>query len=400
VKSVNQIAAGLLAASMASFLPLAHAAPTLVVNGGSPIEILTPPGFSYSAGAGGTTGDLAVTTTGFVFCANIGAGENMPVVLRPQRSRWTLPSGNDGLLAYSGGRLAINESAETSLACAVRDEAGKLRSPYSGHGDFLFTDSWEDAYSPARQLANLVNWIPVRDFSWLEPEWSMVPTDSCTWDNVENVARHGEDTLCAAATGVRPIAGGSQNHPDYGDRAPTMWTKTTSNNFIYLARIDTRFGQPSGTPNSHFQSVPRPAEGADTPSSVDVAIRDAYDSDYLMAAGTYCFLRKLPTVLDDNVCTGPDVQYSASLGGPSGLVNDRVPLSVSFNPAASLFVAVVRQKRTSGGSSPSSCQPNAAIAVIPDPAVARQFAGDEFIGDDVVFGFRNEDSFDWMGCIP
>ncbi len=392
--SVKKYAAGFLAATIASFLPLAHAAPTLVINDGAPIDILTPPGFSYAANTGGTASELNVTSAGYVFCANIGNGSGvLATTLQPRRARWTLSGANDARIAYSGGRLAINEGTQTSLACAARDAVGQIGSPFSGFGDYLFSDNWEDRYAADTQFANLANWKPVHGFSWSTPDWTMVPNDSCTWDNSVNFPHLEESALCAAATGVRPLANGSTNNPDYGDRAATMWTKRTVANYIYLARIDTSYAGQHGAPNSHFVvSSPRPGE-TNTPSTIEVAIRDAFDSDYLSPNATYCFRNTLPATLDDNVCSGPGVYYTGTM---NGIVAESLSLGVNSVQARSLYIAVKRPKI---GSSPSSCQPYAAIAVIAEPDVARQFGADEFIGDDVVFGFREDESFDWMGCI-
>ena len=408
VMSLKKHAAGLLAVSLASFVPLLHAAPTLVVNGGSPVDIQTPPGFSYVANGSGTSSELGVNVDGFVFCANIGAGTGAPVTLQPLRTRWLLPSGNDGRIAYSGGKLGVNHDMETSLACQMRDASGRIRSPFSGYGDVLFSDDWEDFHSQERQYSNLVNWKPTRAFTWLSPNWSRVPNDSCTWDRNDNFPRLDETALCAAATGVRPNASGSPNNPDYGDRAPTMWTKRTTANYIYVARIDASYGGQHGTPNSHFAGgSPRPVD-VDTPSTINVAIRDAFDATYLSANATYCFLSKLPGSLTDDVCNhavNPDAYFTNTLpntpldpNSSRGIMVETLPLGVNTVQARSLYIAVVRQK-AAGGGSPSACQPYAAISVIPQQDVARYFAADEFIGDDVVFGFREDEAFDWMGCI-
>jgi len=395
--SVKKFAATALAATAAaSMLSPATAAPSLTINDGAPVDIQT---FSYVTDAGGLASTLKVSTPGYVFCANVGSATATPINMQPQHDRWALPSASDvPTVVYTGGVLAINKQVETSLACQVRGALGELRSPFSGFGDMLFRDSWEGLLG--QQLANLVNWQPVPAFSWSEPDWTQIPNDSCTWDLDPNVPVSREDSLCAAAAGVRPVAGGSQNDARYGDRAPTMWTSSTTSNFVYLARVDTRFGVPIGAPNGHFsEGAPPTLPTQQQASTVDVEIRDAYDSTYLSASGTYCFLRQLPTTLDDNVCSGSDVYYSHSLAGnPGGILSERIPLSVGFTQAASLYVAVVRQK--SGGSSPAACQPTAAIAAIADPSVSRHEGGDEFIGDDVVFGFRPGDSFQWMGCVP
>ncbi len=395
--SVKKFAASALAATAAaSIVSTAAAAPSLVINDGEPIDIQIPPGFSYVTTAGGSASTLKVGTPGYVFCANVGQAIATPVSMQPQHDRWTLPTAGDiPKVGYSGGVLSINQQTETSLACQVRGPLGELRSPFSGFGDMLFRDNWEGLLD--QQFANLVNWRPVRAFTWSAADWTQVPNDSCTWDLDPNLPVASENSLCAAAAGVRPVAGGSPNDARYGDRAPTMWTLSTTSNFIYLARIDARFGVPNGAPNSHFPPA-TPPQGPEQASTVDIAVRDAYDSTYLSANGTYCFLRQLPATLSDNVCSGGDVYFSHSLVGADGILSERIPLDVGFTPAKSLYVAVVRQK--AGGGSPAACQPTAAISVIADPVVSRHEAGDEFVGDDVVFGFRPGDSFSWMGCVP
>jgi hypothetical protein len=386
----------LAAVAAASIIPAAEAvaAPHLVINGGAQIDIKSPPGFNYVATGSGAASTLNVTTEGYVFCANIGMIYQTPVSMQPQHERWSLPSANEiRSVGYSGGTLSVNGNLDSSLACQVRGASGELATPFSGFGNMLF----HDGYDPfaARQFSSLVNWQPDSAFSWAAPDWTQVPNDSCSWDMNPNTPVVPESAVCAAATGVSQVAVGSQNDTRFGDRAPTMWTATTTANFIYLARIDARFGPQDGAPNSHFPVGARPAPQPDSGSSIDIAIRDGYDSTYLAGAATYCLLRELPATLTDNVCSGQAVYFSDTL---TGNLEERIPLDMGWTPAKSLYVAVVRQK--SGGSSPATCQPTAAIAAIADPDVSRHEGGDEFIGDNVVFGFRPGDSFEWMGCVP
>lgn len=375
------------------------AAPALIINDGAPIA---SSGFTYVTSGGSSV--LDVTTDGFAICANVGSYQATGLTMQAHNARWTMPIANDlRNVSYTGGVLNVNRgfstfSPEGSLGCQVRSADGKLSSPFSGFGDGVFRDGWEG--ESVVQFGNLVNWMPVEGFSWSTPDWRVVPNDSCTWDLDPNSPQTADSSVCAAVTGVRSVAAGSQNDARYGDRAPTMWTATTSGNFIYLARVDARFGEQDGAPNSHFPVGTPQRPDQSQSSSVDVMIRDAYDSNYLAANGTYCLLRQLPAVLDDNVCASGDAYYSHALVGtnnPKGFVQERVPLVAGFNTASSLYIAVVRQK-LAGGSTPSACQPNSAIATIIDPGVARNENGDEFIGDDVVFGFRNTDAFPWMGC--
>jgi hypothetical protein len=193
-----------------------------------------------------------------------------------------------------------------------------------------------------------------------------------------------ETTLCAAATGVRPGGG------EFGTRAPTMWTTTAGSNFIYLARIDARLGPQEVPPNSQFNGLMAPEQIEELPSNVDTQIRDGYDSQYLSAAGTYCFLSELPATLNASVCNG--ATYSGSL---NGVLDEEVSLSLSFPaaPATSFYVAVVRATTTDF---PSIHTPIAGIAVMSDYLVVREEQGDAFVGDNVIFGFPGNGGFQWM----
>lgn len=399
--SVKKFAGNLFVGTVAavSILSTAAAAPSLVINDGAPVSIKMPPGFSYAANASGTASILDVTTDGFVFCANVNAGTVPPstiVTMEPQHLGWTLPvAGDIRGVSYTDGVLAVNKGAgnftpETTLNCQMRGQVGEIATPFSGFGDFLFRDGLDSFVEV--QYSNLVNWLPVPDFSWDNPDWSKVPNDSCTWDQDPNSPAIAENTLCAAAAGVRQIAPNSTNDARYGDRAATMWTKSTSTRFIYLARIDSRFGPQQGVPNANFPAG-TPQQVGQT-SSVDIALRDGYDSDYLSAAGTYCLLRELPATLTDNVCSDPAVYYSDSVNGN---LSERITLDTAWAKAKSLFVVVVRTKSNDPDDQPPINTPVAAIAAISDPGVSRNEGGDEFIGDNVVFGFPEGQGFPWMG---
>lgn len=381
-------AAAVLAASFSSNASATSA--TLVVSNGAPVSIVSASGFSYAAIPGGGASTLNVNTEGFLFCANVysDAPPVATITFAPGHTRWTLPSVIDVRnVGYSGGVLNVNQNGpESSLACQVRGPDGKVSSAFSGYGNFTFRDSFES--DTVAQFENQVNWVPVPGFNWLAPDWKVVPNDACTWDMTTNLPQVTEDTVCAASAGVRPPAVGSQNDARYGDRSPTMWTKTTVNKFVYLARIDARFGLMQGAPNASF-SPTTPPQHATSSSSVDIAVRDGFDSNYLSATGTYCLLRALPTVLDENVCSDSAVYSSHSF---SGNLLERVTLSDGWEKSKSMFVAVVRSRVSifNGGA------PIAAIATITDPGVSLHEAGDEFIGDNVVFGFVEGEHFPWM----
>ncbi len=364
----------------ASFGQVAHAQVSLTINEEAPLSVLpsvkVPAGMSFATTTLGTR--LSVNTDGFLFCANVYYSSSpipqTAVTLTPGHTTWTLPSAFDlQSIAYSSGGLSVNRalngaSLQTSLSCRSRGPNGEITSPFSAFGDV-------DWYTPA--------------------DWAQVPTDSCTFDGNPNNPKTVEGSLCTAASGVRPSASGSLNNGAYGDRAPTMWTwagPVSGANFVYLARVDTRFGQQTGGPNTHFPSASGPQTQA-LGSSVDVAIRDGYDSAMFQDSGQYCFLRSLPTTgFNAGVCADPAAYFVGTLNG-----NLSETISVdSFAPAKSFYVAVIRQFKVTPPSMTSPL-PVAAIAVLADPAVVREERGDGFTGDDVVFGFMpNSPGFSWM----
>lgn len=400
----------------------AQSAPALIVGDGTSVPITSPTQYI----AAGSTSTLRATAAGYVLCANvdIGAGVSPGMVsFAPLRDGWSLPTAGDvQTVNYNGGILYINKSTATSpltttLVCQLRDGEGKVATAYSAYGDRLFDDTF-DLDANARQRSYLANWAPAANlgFHWSAPDWKRVPNDSCVWginpnnstedSDYEDVPQIAESGLCAAATGVRTAS--SQNDARYGDRAPTMWANTTtSGKFVYLARIDARLGPQSADdlPNSHFVSTGELPHGSTPAASfVDVAIRDAYDSNYLAPGATYCFLNELPvdkmdgSNLRDDVCASSHAYFTGTLnaGSNDGNLYERISLTpYGQGRIQSLYVAVVRA-RTAGGSI-ASCQPAAALAVLPNPDYSAQNGGDAFTGDDVVYAFRNGDSFSWMG---
>lgn len=386
--------------AVASFGHVAHAQVSLRISDEAPLAVL-PVGTSFATTTQGTL--LSVNTDGFLFCANVyypypaSPVPQTAVTLVAGHATWTLPTAFDlQSIAYTNGALNVNRalngaSLQTSLTCRARGPNGEMASPFSSFGDQIFRDNYE----PGARLASTLNWTPpTTGFDWYAAaDWVQVPTDSCTFDENPNRPQSVESSLCTAASGVRETASGSLNNPAYGDRAPTMWTWTgpvSGSNFVYLARVDVRFGLQSGTPNSHFPSANGPQIQA-LGSSVNVAIRDGYDSAILQGSGQYCFLRTLPTTgFNAGVCSDPAAYFVGTLNGS---LSETVSVD-SFTAAKSFYVAVIRQLKVAP---PSTALPIAAIAVLPDPAVVREEGGDAFVGDDVVFGFMPGSSgFPWM----
>ena len=403
MSSVKLFKGSVLAGALASVLAIptaaAQTAPSVsvLVNDEAPLTVPSSPGFSYVAGA--TTSTLSVTSDGYLLCANVyptGAPGSAMTVLAPGHLRWILPSATDvRSVTYTGGALSINKPAtglspETSLVCHVRDAQGKIANPFDAFGDGIFDAGYESVM--ATQYGNMVNWRPSQGFSWDQADWSQVPPDSCNFDGTSaDTPRVSEGTLCAAASGVRPST------KAYGDRAPTMWTGTVGSSFIYLARVDVRIGAPTAAPNSGFYVPPTTAaQTADWSNSVTTEIRDGFDSQYLSAAGTWCFLNSLPSnaTLDATVCANA---ASTSTGTLNGALAENVTVSIStpHAPITSFFVAVIRTINTNNP--PAISTPVAAVAVMADPGTVRHDGGDGFVGDDVVFGFPGTGGFPWMG---
>ena len=388
--------AGCVFAGAAASIPMvaaAQAVPTLMVNDESPLALSA---FSYVA-TGSSTSELKVTSDGFLLCANV--GPTLPTTskkLTPTRPRWMLPSVSDlQTLGYNSGTLRVHKlttasSIESTLTCAVRGADGTAASPYSPYGDLVF----RDAFVPTRDrlYGNMVNWAPTAEFNGWAPKGdgvlSGVPTDPCTLDLNVDTPLVTETSACVAATGVRPAAGQT-----YGERAATMWTAVSGTKFVYLVRIDARLGPQSGPSNGNFPPPP-PVVNAPAASSIDVAIRDAYDSNYLAPTASYCFLRALPagTALNANVCSDAAMLSTHSA---NGVLQERIGLDAAQFKATSRYLAVVRDI-VPGGSLPAYETPIVAMAVFASPDVVRHEAGDAFTGDDVIFGFPYNSVFSWM----
>jgi len=399
MSSVKKIAVCVLAsgALCASVTAMAQAARVLV-NDEPTLDIVAPdtqtPGFSYVTT--GTTSQVNVNTAGFLFCANVPAGAGS-ITLAPQHVRWTLPMANDvESMGYAGSTLKINKpgsglSTETSLVCRVRGPQGDIYSPFSAYGEAAFRDGFEPFADV--QYGNLINWKPTREFNWSQPDWADVPTDPCNFDlSLQDTPTVSEESLCVAATGVRPVAGGDS---PVGVRAATMWTQSVGSNFIYLARIDGRLGPQATGPNLGFSTGATTDDTAGSPNSVTTQVRDAFDSRYLTASGSYCFLTSLPSSLTTHVCDGAPVGGSLSENVNGGVVTDSFALSlIPSSPTASFYVAVIRT--INPNDPPTISTPIAAMAVMTDPGTMRSEAGDGFTGDDVIFGFPGDGSFPWM----
>jgi len=435
---VKKFAGLVLAGAVAVSLPgFATAQATLVLGNDSPLPVST---FSYVAG-GSVTGELKVTSSHYILCANVGPG--MPTsyrVFSPARERWTLPSVQDmQSMRYGGSVLRVNESeSDTTMVCRIRTPNGTVTDPF-GHEDDRILLGTFDLPTRDEWYASMVNWQPngnyLADVNGGFVGWSPqgdsvlpgVPTDACTFDahNVSGLNGDAiggppgtppggsgpvpdlplvhEASVCAAATGVRPATASSSDpavDSDYGVRAATLWTRGwtegSTQKFAYLARVDGRLGVQGANdlPNSNF---PQGFDGiAITPTahSVDIAIADAYDSDYLEPVAQYCFLSELPTNLDSAMCA-PGASGLIYADTANGNLRERIVLDLGTVRANSRYLAVIRNVKV-GGTQPTIDTPVAAVSVFASPDVVQYENGNAFTGDDVVFGFPGSNLFPWM----
>ena len=434
---MKKFAGLVLAGAVAASLPaLGAAQATLSLGGGSPLPIST---FSYAA-SGSVAGELKVTSDSYILCANV--GPDYPTSLRtfsPMRERWTLPSVQDmQSLRYSGSTLRINDSAVASaIACSIRSANGTVSSPFGPYDDLLLLGSF-DLPTRDQWYASMINWQPNGNYAsdgngrfagWSPGHDSLlpgVPTDACTFDQraaaglqgdgiggpgdpgqpslVPDLPLSREVSVCAAATGVRPVSGtGPSSAPavnsDFGVRAATMWTRAwtegSTPKFAYLARVDGRLGIQGANelPNANFPQAPSGGGAVPTANSVEIVVADAFDSTYLEPVASYCFLRALPATLDATTCAGsnPGLIYADTANGN---LRERIVLDLGTVRANSRYLAVIRNVKVGG--EPAIDTPVAAVSVFASPDVVQYEAGNKFTGDDVVFGFPGANLFPWM----
>jgi hypothetical protein len=383
--SVARISAGL---AVSAFFASTSFAATLVVNRESPLDIAGDPGFTYLVN--GDSGSLNVATAGFLFCANIvtqGQQIQTPVTVIPQHGSWRLPIAQDVLgVSYNASQLSVNKAQQSTLVCHSAGAQGEMA---SGLTDGIFRNAYES--KTREQFPNLINWIPSQGFDWNNPSWSVVPTDPCS-PSVDQPAAVDENVTCAAVSGQRSAGAGATM------RAPTLWTGTDGSNFFYVARVDARYGAQTGVPG--VASMPVLGEAPQGTGSAQLTIIDAYDSGvvgvgggYLSDDGTWCILNQFPTALSLSMCNG-----APSSGALNGTLGGNFPgFSVGVPPLGqqqvSFYIAFMRRII---GAPPAVNEPAVAVSIMVEPSVVAE-GGDEFKGDDVMFGFLPASTgFPWM----
>lgn len=400
------------AAASVSFIGSAHAQTAATVTINNSVQAVQTPTTASTAGIAysqsGTSSLLKVYTSGFLFCGNPTTPGSSLITLQAAHEDqtftpahpWAFAAATDvANVSYVGNTLNVNRTANgpwwTSLVC---NGVGALGDMLSGLSDGIFVSGFDSA--TATNYSNMVNWMPDPQlgFDWSQPTWDEVPANPCI-STVAQPMAIAEDTACAAVTGVRPDA----TQPLLNQRAGSMWTNSTeSSKFTYVFRVDVRAGaqQASQSPTqinlpAQFSTPSATTNGSVTTSDtvgVNVTVVDAYDSTYLKGTGSYCALSQLPATLNSAVCTGHATPLS---NGPLSLSFSTTPPPYSGG-ISSFYVAVVRDIN---GSHPSDTTPVVGASILIDSAtLTLSPAGDQFVGDDVVFGFMSDagSGFPWM----
>jgi len=390
-QSVAKIFAGLTASVI--FAPASWAV-TLTINSQS-VTVQTPTtapsGIAYVQN-GVDNSSLTVYTNGFLFCDNVYPDEQSPideVTLTPAHEdqgfapahRWAFSTAKDvRTVAFTGTSVLVNPALVTTLSCRGVGAFGEVASAVS---EGIFDNGLESATST--NYANLINWIKPQGFNWNNPDWSQVPADPCN-PTVGQPAEVEETVSCAAVSAARP-AGASAPV-----RAATIWTATDGISFTYAFRVDNRFGEqiPGEAPNFQVPAADN-VDAVDASTASKVSVLDAYDAAYLAAGAHYCLLAELPTVLNSSACSG----------SPATTIEGTLEYKFAVQPppvgpgSSSFYVVVNRQ--IGQGSHPNLTTPVVGVAIVVDPVLVAE-GGDQFIGDDVVFGFTPgaTSGFPWM----
>ena len=344
--SAARILAGLAASAL--FVPAICAAARVQVNDEAPLDLQSPPGFTYTTGGANAT--LSVATTGYMACANItnDVGSMLTnISMVPQHGQWRFPGAVDLRgVGYGTGTLAIGRNSagtiNSSLTCHTAGAEGEILQPLS---DGILSTGFDSKM--VEQFSNLVNWVPGQGFSWSNPDWTLVPTDPCT-PSVDQPARADETVSCGAVSGAKPgVSTGTV-------RSPTLWTESDLVNFYYVVRIDARWGEPTGGLQDSGSVLPS-TNLPQTNYGTVYKIVEAYSrgvtgvgGGFLGDTGQWCLLESLPSALDSNVCNGSPV--TGTMNGPfvsaETPTDNNIVVSVGAAPFAtprvSFYMAFIR----------------------------------------------------------
>ncbi len=391
-------------------LSAATAAPSLIVNQDN-IALQTPanaPALRYQA-EGPSSARLTAYTDGYLLCANVGSPMASSIVqLVPRHEtadqhQWTFPSAVDAFpVTYRGDTFTINRQAgglrASTLTCNPLGPQGEWTSPFM---DSIFADGfWKSTEVVANNYRNMVNWNPpsgalMPPYDWSNPMWGQLPQDPCILgSNDTGSMRADESVACGAATGIVPagIAGAT--------RGPIMWVHTWFDGgtpkLTYVFRVDASVGAQANRLSNRFE-LPRQL-GGDVTGLENFAffgVRDAFDASYLSGEGNWCTLAQLPGALDASTCDAAGDAQPLLAEDPFVRVDFPLgtwPGDVEFRHA-SFYVAVTRNIV---GSQPAANVPTVAASIFVEPAVVSE-GGNQFRGDDVIFGFvPGSPGFPWM----
>jgi hypothetical protein len=395
--SAARFLAGLAASAL--FGPALCAAAQVKVNDEAPLDLQSPPGFTYTTG--GSTATLTVATTGYMACTNIPANSSSAMTnisMVSQHGQWRFPSAIDVQgVGYGTGTLAIGRNAAgaigSTLACHTAGAQGESYEPLS---DGIFGGGFDS--KTVEQYSNLVNWIPGEGFSWSNPDWSQVPADPCT-PSSDQPARANENVSCGAVSGVQAGANGPE-------RGPMLWTYSDLVNFYYVVRVDARWGAPNGGIPESGSVLPTTTHQPQMQNGTEYKIVEGYSrgvvgvgSGFLGDTGQWCLLSSPPASLSTSVCSGAPM--SGTMNGP--FVSDAdsnfavaVQAAPAGTPRVSFYMVFVRPII---GAPPPIDQPAVEVSILIDPVVG-SVGGDRFKGDNVAFGFippaNNTPGFPWM----
>lgn len=317
---------------------------TASIGNGSPLGIVAP-GISYHTSAPG--GALFVPFDGFMFCTNVhSAGNDNAITFYPEHrtasgSVWELPAVQDiagfrygaqgGSVYLVISRVESSQSGDgkPSLVCHPVHSEGV---PFSPLADGVMRGTFEDA--PFRPL-------PPMD----------VPNE-----------------FVRASVGGVDAAGLPSDH---------MLVQVNGNQLAYLVRVR--------------------AQSSLVPSiNIVIRMRDSFDKSQLSATGQYCGFNTLPDPGNIDLSTICE-DAGAAVGNipASGKIDVNVSLTSSLTSRTDYVVVrrtLIAQAQDAGGGIDGTvpAQPVAAAAIFTQPVLVPGYGdvADQFIGDNVVFGFR------------
>jgi hypothetical protein len=317
------------------------------VGNGPPLGIVSP-GISYHPN-GSSGAALFAPFDGFMFCTNVHAsGNSSAITFYPEHRAssggvWGLPAVQD----VAGFRYgAQGGSAYLAISRVESTQAGDGKPSLICH----------PVNSEGMPFSPLADGVMRSGFD--EKPFSSLPPMSLPNEFVKT-----------SITGVDSI----------GQPASRMMVQVNGTVAAYMMRI-----------HAHSSLVPS--------RNISIHVRDAYDSSVLSASGQYCGFSTLPDPGNINLATICEAAGAAVGNVPaSGLIDVDVSLSTAIT-SRNAYVVVRRpivnpgQQAQGAGETDglASVQPIAGAAVFSEPITVPGYGdvADQFVGDNVVFGFQ------------